>query len=213
MAKLPQGILGPLVGSAGPVTGYLRLGAPVLRSRPRTNTYQSTPARTTQQRKLQVVLPFIKSFTGTGFFKKSFPVGTEGSTGYNRALSQTMNGALVDSGEDIILSYPLVLISRGSLPKAEQPTVAVEADGNLRFCWADNSTTGKAKATDAVLLVAFFPELGRVICSIAAGCRGDREALLQTHTLRGYKAETWMGFINETATDAADSVYTGTVQL
>ncbi|ANE51013.1 DUF6266 family protein [Flavisolibacter tropicus] len=213
MAKLPQGIMGPLVGTAGPITGYLRLGIPVVRSKTRPNSFKPTAARTAQQRKLQLVLPFIKSFTGTGFLKKSFPIGTEGSTGYNRALSQTMNGALVGSDPDLLLAYPLVLVSRGSLPKAAAPTVIVEADGNLRFRWEDNSTTGKAKATDMVLLVAYFPDLEQVICSTEAAYRSEGEALLQTNNLRGQKAETWMGFINEDATDASDSVYTGTVLL
>jgi len=213
MAKLPHGLLGPFLGSAGPVSGYLRLGTPVVRSKPRSSSYKSTPARQAQQRKLQVVLPFIQAFTGTPFFKKSFPIGKEGSTGYNRALSQVMNGALVGNDSELVLSYPLVLISRGSLPKAENATVGIEQDGHLRFCWTDNSETGKAKASDLVLLVAFAPALGQAVYAVGPNQRSDREALLPVHQFKGYVVETWIGFIDEMETDAADSVYTGRIQL
>lgn len=213
MARMPNGILGGLVGSVGPVNGFLRLGVPILRKKPRRNSYKLTPKREAQQRKMQVVLPFIKAFTRTGFFAKSFPRNGGTKTGYNLAVSTNMSLAVTGSFPDIELAYPLVLISRGSLPKAAEAEVVVSSRGDLEFYWEDNSGVGKAKATDKVLLVAYCPEKAAVICSAQAGVRGDGSATLAIHKWKGRQVETWMGFINEEETDAADSVYTGRVML
>ena len=104
MARMPNGILGGLVGSIGPVTGSIRLGIPTLRSKPRPKSYKLTPAREAQQLKMKAVLPFISAFTGTGFFKKSFPRYGGNKTGYNLAVSHTMNMALTGTYPAIDLS-------------------------------------------------------------------------------------------------------------
>jgi hypothetical protein len=209
MARMPHGILGGLIGTIGPVTGSIRFGVPVLRSKPRKTAYKLTPKRKAQQLKMKVVLPFIKAFTGTEFFKKSFPRYGGTKTGYNLAVSYNMNMALTGTYPDIELSYPLVLISRGHLPKALNASVIADEEGNLEFSWEDNSDIGKAKASDKVLLVAYCPEKEEVIFSTVAGQRDQCRATLRTTKWKGENIETWIGFINEEETDASDSVYTG----
>ncbi len=213
MARIPSGILGALQGSVGPVTGYMRLGKPILRSKSSSRQVKQTPARKQQQEKLKAALPFVKAFTGTGFFKQSFPDYGQGRTGYNLALSHALNFAVVKSGTQVQLSWPLVMVSRGNLPKAEGAVASLGSNGRIIFNWADNSGTGRAMSNDRVILAAYSPQMELVICSLDAGTRADKQSELLMAQMENGAVATWIGFVNHEGTDASDSVYTGTIQL
>lgn len=145
MAKIPEGILGRLIGKVGPVTGFLRNGENILAAGKRGRDKKITARRTAQREKIKVCNDFTKAFSGTGFFNKSFPAYGDTGTGYNRATSAIMNLAITGTYPDTAISYPLILVSKGPLP-AEDASAAVTQDGNITFTWTDNSGTGTAKA-------------------------------------------------------------------
>ncbi len=209
MAKIPEGILGALIGRAGTVSGYMRNGQNILRTSTRRKDKKITPKRTAQRQKIKVCNDFTKAFTGTGFFNKSFPAYGDTGTGYNRATSTLMNLAITGSYPDTFISYPLVLISKGPLPGAENASAEVNNESNILFSWIDNCGTGTAKADDRIIAVAYFPALKQVMYSLNAGIRSDCFAILQTNKMQGYTAETWIGFLSNDEKDTANSVYTG----
>lgn len=213
MAKIPNGILGAFLGKAGPVTGYMRNGQNIIRSSTSRKDGLITPKRTAQRHKMKVCCEFTRAFSGTGFFSKTFPSYGDTGSGYNRATGALMNLAVAGAYPDTHISYPDVLLSLGPLPAAENAAAAVNAAGNLFFSWTDNSGKGTAKANDQVILVAYFPELKQVIFSLQAANRADCQAVLSTGTVHGYIAQTWMGFLSADESDAANSVYTGTVSV
>lgn len=213
MAKINQGILGPLIGNIGPVSGYMRNGENVIRSSTSNVNFRYTKQRIRQQEKLSVCMPFIKAFTRTGFFKKSFPRNGNGSTGYNRALSVLMNQAVAGTYPDIQLSYPKVLISQGKLPGAENAAVVADEDGNIHFSFTDNSDTGTASGLDKVIAVTYCEALQQAKFSLNAGLRKDGEVVLDASVFKGYEVETWIGFLSNDETNASDSVWTGRVSL
>ena len=213
MAKIPEGILGGLIGKVGPVTGYRRNGEYFIRSAGRHRDKNNTPARMAQRQKIKVCNDFTKAFSGTGFFSKSFPSYGDTGTGYNRATSAIMNLAVTGSYPHTVISYPLVLISKGPLPGAENAAASVNTERNISFSWTDNSVTGTAKANDKAVLVAYFPEIGQGAYSIGTATRGDMNATLITSQMRGIIAETWMGFLSDDEKNAANSFYTGRVEI
>ncbi|KAA9038412.1 hypothetical protein FW778_12640 [Ginsengibacter hankyongi] len=211
MARIPNGITGEFIGTAGNVSGYMRFGTNFLRSRRRKSTNAMTPKRLAQQQKIKVCNDFTRPFAGRGFFTKTFPAyGSKGS-GFNRATSALMNQAIVGSYPETAVSYPLVLVSQGPLPSPVNASAALNNEGNIVFSWTDNTGTGTAKANDKAVLVAYFPGLQQVVFSLDAGTRAAGTAVLQVSPMRGAVAETWMGFISNDEKDAADSVYTGSV--
>ncbi len=213
MAKIPNGILGAFLGKAGPVTGYIRNGQNILRSSNSRKDGIVTPGRTAQRQKMKVCTEFTRAFSGTGFFSKTFPAYGDTGSGYNRATSALLNLAIAGDYPDTHISYPDVLLSRGPLPAAENAAAAANAGSNLLFSWTDNSGRGTAKANDKVILIAYFPTLQQVIFSLQAADRADCQAILTTATLQGYVAETWIGLLDADEANAANSVYTGTLQL
>ena len=142
MGKIPDGILGTLIGKLGPVSGYQRNGQNLVRLAGQTRKVKSTPMRTNQREKIKVCNDFTRAFSGTGFFGKSFPSYGDTGTGYNRATSTIMNLAITGTFPDTVISYPQVLISKGPLPGAENAEVAVDTEGNMLFAWTDNTGSG-----------------------------------------------------------------------
>lgn len=211
MAKVTNGINGGFTGKVGTVTGYTRNGGSFMRSRHRRKDNIKSEKRLAQQQKIKLCNEFTKPFSGSGFFNTTFPANGATSTGYNRATSAIMNQAIVKEPAPA-LSYPLVLVSRGVLPGAVYASALVNDDGNIVFSWTDNTGTGTAKEKDKVLMVAYFPKSKEAVYEISTGTRKDCKAILKMNAMKGI-AETWIGFVNEDETNAADSVYTGSVSL
>jgi Family of unknown function (DUF6266) len=213
MAQISNGILGEFTGRVGPVSGYTRYGRNIMRTSANNVSVKATAPRVAQREKIKLCNRFMNAFTGKGFFTKSFPAYGHGGSGYNRAMGCLMNKAIKGTYPGMTICYPLVVISHGPLPSAENATAIANGDGNISFSWTDNSDTGTAKPNDKVILVAYFPSVQQVIFSLDAGTRDIEHALLETNTLKGHSAETWMGFLTNDENDAADSVYTGGVSL
>ena len=211
MARIINGINGGFTGKVGTVTGYIRNGGNFMRSRQRRKDNVKSEKRLVQQQKIKVCNEFTKPFSGSGFFNTSFPANGATSTGYNRATSAIMNRAIVKEPE-VSLQYPLVLISMGMLPGAVYASALVNDDGNIVFTWVDNTGTGSAKKEDKVLMVVYFPESKTAMYEISDSTRKDCTAILQMKSMKGI-AETWMGFVSADETNAADSVYTGSIIL
>lgn len=211
MGKLHQGLLGMFTGRAGPVTGFIRNGQPLVRISRNSGTPKKTPARLAQQGKLSIANDFTRAFTKTAFLNKSFPPYGHTGTGYNRATSALLNLAISGEYPNLYISYPLALVSQGPLPVAEEVHAQLDPAGNIEFSWANNSGIGTAKSSDKVILVAFFPQLKESVYSIGPALRKDGRAKLQMEHYSGYSAETWVGFLSSNEKDASDSVYAGRV--
>jgi len=213
MATIPNGILGGIQGRVGTITGYNRYGIDVIRSAKNRGTVKPTAKRLAQRSKITVCNTFTKAFAGKGFFTKTFLAFGHTGSGYNRAVSALMSLALVSSQDGVTISYPLVLISKGTLPPALNAVAAATDAGNIQFTWTDNAGTGTSKKTDKAILVAYFPATNEVVYSFDSGTRQSGNAVLETINRQGQLAETWMGYLSNDEDDAACSVYTGSVVL
>jgi hypothetical protein len=93
------------------------------------------------------------------------------------------------------------------------PATAVRADSSILFNWEDNSGNGTAKPGDKVILVAYLPAEKMAMFSIGEALRRDCEAVMRILPTQNHEAETWVGFLSNDEKDAADSVYSGRVNL
>lgn len=209
MAKISEGVLGAFIGKVGPVTGYIRNGQNIVRTARSRSDGKITLARSAQRAKIKVCNEFTKAFSGTGFFKRTFPAAEKGGTGYNRACSAIMNLAVTGSYPNTSLNYSKVLISQGPLPPPENAKVSKPGDGKLYFTWDDNSNDGTAQPDDRAILIAFFPEVKQAIYSIGDNCRSDEEAVLDVGIMKNFAAETWIGFLSADEKLASCSCYAG----
>jgi len=212
MVRIPNHTLSVLLGKLVPVTGYGRNVENIFRQANVGRKRKVISERTILREKIKICNDFTRAFQGTGLFNKTFPSYGETGTGYKKAISLIMDQAITGSYPHSRISYQHVLVSKGLLPGAVKAAAADNEEHNILFSWSDNTGTGNAKATDMVILVAYFPVLRRVIYSMDA-IRKDCRAHLETNTMEGHNAETWIGFISADEKDAADSRYTGTIYL
>jgi hypothetical protein len=212
MAKLPDGILGPIIGKIGSVTGYRRNGVNIIRSSAGRKDKVVTPLRSSQRQKIKVCNEFTRAFSRSGFFAKTFP-GYDTGTGYNRATSAIMNLAITGFYPDVALDYPKVLISKGPLPGAEDPAAFLAQTDTIRFTWTDNSWKGTAKPNDKVIVAAYFLTRKQAVFSIGDAVRSKGEVSLFVGNRPGEICETWIGFLSHDEKDAANSAYCGRITM
>ena len=126
-----------------------------------------------------------------------------------------MNSALRGEYPHYEISYNEFLISKGELPGPHNAGVALDAAGNFVFTWTNNITYGTAKATDHAVLVAYFPESNTQLAyELNAANRSACTATLEIPIdNKGAVAETWIGFVSEDGRIAANSVYTGRLEV
>ena len=213
MARIPSGVLGALIGKAGPVSGYMRNGENIIRTAAKRKDPKITPLRTAQRQKIKVCNEFTRPFSGTGFFNRTFPAYGDKGTGYNRATSALLNLAINGHYPDTQISWPQVLISKGPLPCALNAKAVLNQAGEILFTWEDNSGFGTAKENDKVIVVAYFPAIMKVAFQIGNALRKDGQAVLHIENISGQLTETWIGFLSHDERDAGDSVYAGKVMI
>lgn len=209
MARSTNGIPGMFEGRIGPVTGYQRNGINVIRIASRKKDNVRTPARLAQREKMRLCNEFTQAFTGTAFFKRTFPPYGHTGTGLHRATSALMNLAIEGTYPDLSLHYPAILVSKGVLPPPVNAVAARNPDRDIQFEWSDNSSTGTADATDQCLMVAYCPEMRQVLFSIGDAVRTQGSATLAVHNRLPGPVHTWIGFLDRDEKHASDSRYCG----
>jgi len=215
MAQIKNGVLGSFNGKVGPVSGYTRNGRNIMRTSSSRVRDNSTPRRLAQREKIRVCNTFINAFSGTGIFARTFPNADHGGSGYNRAMKVLMNSALEGIYPEYKIMYNKFLISKGELPAPKDAAAGLDADGNLVFTWADNSTEGTAKPNDIAVVVAYFTgKQVRLVYSLDAAKRETGFATLMVPAgNEGSVAETWIGFVSPDGLIASNSVYTGPLEV
>lgn len=152
MARIPNGILGVLIGSIGTVIGYNYRGKECIRSKPKKSNYKSTPAQLKQQKRFKIAHEFmypLSSITDLYFGRK---IGTKSPT--NLALSHHLLHAIKDIDHDLEIDYQQVVITKGYLPAATI-TEATLTDEELRINWTPNGGRNLALDSDKAKAVLF----------------------------------------------------------
>ena len=213
MGTFNEGILGKFSGAIGTVVGSTWRGISVMRIRgARTRTGTPSQAQVEQQAKFKMVTHFLRSLRGlTNMTFKNYGVKM---TAANYALSCNLNGVITGLYPSFNITYSLVLLSQGILPKATLSTAIAGLAGKVNFSWADDSAINQeAKATDNVVLVAYCEDTNLSKYVLNAGSRSAEAASLDISGFSGKLVETWILFISADGKKISDSVYTGQVTV
>jgi hypothetical protein len=211
MAKIPFGILGPVIGSIGPVIGKTWKDKATLSSarNPAKTDKNPTPAQLNQREKFGFVNKFLH---GLGpLVKQTFKELANGKTEFQCAVSYNVSKAVSGVYPNYTLHYELVSVGRGTLPNAVLPEAKPgDGPGEVRFVWADNTGMGTAAATDTAIAVIYLAGPDRWISWSLEAKRSDC-SIVHTFGMKG-TAHTWLVFVSDNG-KASDSVYTGALVL
>ena len=155
MAIFEQGILGGFSGKVGPVVGSTWKGKDIMKARPRTGKGSSSVKQIDQQLRFSAIAEFQSPFAE--LLDVTFRGYATGMTAQNSSFSYNYQNALAGKSPDYTVDYSKALVSRGSLPNADDIT-ATASGGNVYFTWKDNSGMGKAAPTDMAVLVVYCEE-------------------------------------------------------
>jgi len=212
MAKIPFGILGPVIGTLGPVTGKTWKNKATLSSRRREakTDKNPTPAQLNQREKFGFVSKFLHG--ASSLVKTTFKELATGKTEFQCAVSYNVSNAVSGVYPDYTLHYNLVSVGRGTLPNAVLPEAKPgDTPGEIRFIWADNTGIGTAAATDTAIAVMYLADIKRWARVPHDAKRSDCSMVYRFTSYKG-TVHTWLTFVSDNE-KASDSVYTGALVL
>jgi hypothetical protein len=206
MARLRQGILGPVSGSVGTIVGANWKDIDYIRSKSSRPKGDSTPDQLDNQYKFSAVINFVS--TMTELLQQTFSKFANGMSESNAAFSYNYLNALTGTSPDYSIDYAKALVSRGDLMNAAGINATI-TNKTVHFTWTDNTGLGMAAATDKAVLVAYCKNYNLTIYSIGSATRSAKAGVLDVSNFNGFTVETWIAFISEDGLMASNSIYTG----
>jgi hypothetical protein len=208
MAIIKHGIFGPVRGKLGNLVYYESNGQDIVR-RIGANLHPPSMAQLACRAGIAVMSNFLKKvleFVNAGF---GLEAKAKKSNAYNLAMSCNKKNALKGAYPDIELDYPKVMLSEGSLLPAVSPSAVLSAEG-LWFNWATYTDMPWPERTDQVMLMAYFPVLGKAVFLLYGPARIAGTALLEISApMLGAYMETYISFISADRSQVSNSIYTG----
>ncbi len=186
MGRLSRGPNGPFSGKAGSFIGSSWREIYYIKGLQKKTTKPRSPAQIAQQNKFAFAVHFlrpVKSLVDIGFSR----INPGGATGYNMAISYTVQNAVNGSDPDYEIDYPsVVFCTKGKL--ALPGNIQMELDGmNLRLTW-DSSTSNYGSSSDLVEILIHQPEMSDFQVGRDGTTRGSGE--LQVGLSEHYKGDT-----------------------
>lgn len=222
MAKLNFGILGPFIGKIANLVGYVRLGQPLLRSKPKKSKKKSV--RSDAQKAVNLRFKLVKSFISDigEFIHEGYRIDVAKTDRIpeNGAASYLLMEAVKGEYPNFEMDYSKVLVSRGKLPKPLNPTVKLEGD-TLKFSWDVDPKWGYELNRDQVMVLAYLPANGTADYSLSGARRKDGSEELKVGIRRQDEydsrkddfIEVYIAFVSDNRKRISNSVYIGRVVI
>lgn len=211
MGIISKGILGGFSGTVGTVVGGTWKGIDYMRSQANRRSFNPTQKQLDQQAKFGLAIKFLQPLNG--LLMLTFRNYAVEMTGSNNALSYVLKNAITGTYPAYSIDYPNILVSRGNLPNALNPTATAAAAGIIKFDWTDNSGTAKAKADDKAIIVVYSPADKLALYTTGSAVRSAGTENFAATLFDGQTVETYIGFISDDSREVATSIYTGQVTI
>jgi hypothetical protein len=212
MGKINQGILGGVSGQVGNVIGGTWKGIDYLRIKPSSVANPRTEGQVDQRSKFSTVLRFLQPMTD--FLRVGFKLYANKMTQFNAAISYNLNNAITGVYPNFMIDYASALVTRGNLTAAANGAATSPSAGSVEVTWTDNSGSGSAQATDKALIVLLNTTRGEAVFTTAGPERTDASAAIPVPSeYSGEDVEVFLGFVSESGTKVANSVYLGSVTV
>lgn len=209
MGKLIGGPFGMIRGRVGNLVGYVLNGENIMRKIGKSSK-PLTPARKANCQKMTVVNQFLSP--ALDFLRSGFRLEVAGTNrnAYNEAVSYNKMNAIQGEYPNFSLDYSKVLISKGSLPVAEDVQIKRTEDG-LMFTW-DTADTCSQRDHDRAMLMVFFPKDKTINYHLIGSKRAEgKDVLYIDPDHRNEHMEAYISFIRPDGTQISDSVYAGSL--
>ena len=214
MAKLLNGLFGPITGKLGNTVAYRLLDKNVIRIIGK-NEQPPSHKQLVNRSKMAVVNRFLKAigpFIAVGF---KHAAKTENMYPQNKAVSYNRKNAVTGEYPLIEMDYARVRVSIGNLQGLEDAEVEITEQG-LKFSWNGEEWMGRSESQDQVMMLAYFPETcqengDQIAYYILSGARRiiGQDILQLPPALLGERMEVYVAMISDDRKRNSDSQYLG----
>jgi hypothetical protein len=213
MAKLKNGILGPISGSIGPITGATWKEIAYIKERPKkTNKKRkSSPAQLAVQHKFRFIQHFMVPFYP--YINVGFSRLAKDKTEINAAFSANYKTAFSGVWPDIKVDYASFKISSGRLMGLHHLQIARTTPLRLELSW-ERATLRNVAHDDQLMLVVYSPELKMTDGFIggvkrnALSCSFDLNARFENQDV-----EVYVSMTSASRKSISDSIYLGRMEI
>jgi len=209
MAKIKNGILGPVSGKVGSVVACNGKQGNHVRAYPKKSNKPPSEKQKAQRKKFGLVQKFLTPMRDLLTFSFASEFISMGAS--KLASSYNLKNAVRGVYPNYYIDYSLVWMSFGYLPAAVSTAVNSVEAGKLLFTWTDNSGQGKASPGDRTILVAYYSENGSCRTLIQGAERQAGTDVLDVTGWSGRKVHCWLGFVSKDGKDKSPGMYVGEV--
>lgn len=158
MAKIRNGILGPVHGKIGSVVGATWKDVAYLRMPPNPGAKKipATAAQIAGREKFKFVAEWLVPFYP--YVTIGFRNYAKSKTEINAAFSATYRDATLGVYPNLSIDYSKVVLSKGTLPQLYDLQLAFDGPDMLQLNWSQNHNDDSS-FDDLVMLVVYNPEL------------------------------------------------------
>jgi hypothetical protein len=206
MARMTNGLLGPVSGKIGPVVTSSRNGTPYVKSRPvrRAPATEKEIANREKWKRTQAWVKPIREFVKAGFKNYSPKV-----QGYGAAVSYLRRHAFDSNEANSPINPAKMLVSFGDLPLPAGLFVWPE-DQQLHFSW-NPDITDDVNPDDQAMLLAYDVSDAASVCFTTTGqFRKTGHDMLPVFPCKTY--QVYIAFSAADRSRQSDSVYLGEIK-
>jgi hypothetical protein len=209
MAKIPEGINGPITGTVGSVVGSSWKGIPYIKKAYKERTKKVSATELGNRNKFGEAQFWLQPILN--FVREGFKGYTETVEGFLAAKSYLSKNAWEGTGADMRINPALVKVSWGKLPLSPDMAVEKTAEGYLRFSWSPEAVEG-GSPLDQVMMLAYDVESKYTASAITGQFRSTGEDVLKLLMPKGSTYHIYMAFNAADRKSQSHSVYLGTIE-
>lgn len=184
-------------------------GTTTVRAKPKPSSKPATILQLACRQETALCALFLKSinnFIGIGFRLEG---KLKGMNSYNAAAGYLRKNSITGDYPDLRIDYSKILVTKGEMEPPKNTEVSKSEFGFL-FKWDSDAEDRGIYYTDQVMLLAYFPVLGKA-AYVTAGAQRRKgiEMLMLDGIKNGYTAEVFIAFIEDNHKSISNSVYLG----
>lgn len=212
MARLVNGINGPIIGKLGAVVGSSRNGKPYLKGKYKNRTTKVSRTEMANRNKFGMAQAWLRPLLH--FLREGFKGYSETAQGFVAAKSHLLRNAFVGTAPDIAIDPALAKLAIGQLAPPTAASVELTGNGMLKFAW-DKGTdyAGNTSIYDQAMLMAYDIENGAAYFNLTGQFRKTQEDFLQIYNTAGRTYHIYMAFAAADRSIQSDSVYLGEISI
>lgn len=191
MARLLNGIFGPVSGKIGGIIGSSWKGKPYIKSVSKSKGLKKKPseAQSKNQAKFGFISKWLIPFHP--YFTVGMALGAKHGSPISNGLKFNYREAFSGESPEIMINYEKLLISKGALAEVIDPVISWLNTETLELTWIPNEIRGTAY-NDQMMLVLYSPDvhladgfIGNAI-RINGRCRFSPEPIMRDKPLHVY---------------------------